>query len=652
LSTRRSIQILIVVLALGLVSSAGATTPGANGRVAFVSTQSGDLELYSIAADGSSLRRLTYTTAQESAPSWSPDGTKIAYERTYLNSRHSIWVMNADGSGQTQITPDSTSADDQDPAWSPDGTKIAFGSTRGGTWNLWLASADGTGLHQITNVFSNDPSWSPDGTKLAYNGLNGIGVVNADGTNPHTISGAGSPTSGPSWSPDGLHIAFVRNNSAGYTGELYVANADGSGETQLTSDGFRNARPAWSPDGTRIVFGRVDGTGRARLWTIGSNGLNLAQLTFGGDDGSPDWSSSQVVPEPTPPDAPIVDIYSPTDGGFYFPGTTAPAFYACFSYSSYIVSCDGDVPFGQPLDLSTWGSHTFTVRAVDGQGRTATKTVTYEVLDITPPLIDLRTPSRGATYELGSNVTVDYSCSDPGGSGVLFCGGDLPDGAPLDTSHTGTFNFRVTAVDNARHIVETHVAYTIVDHRPPTIEIGSPLDGRTYTLGTGLSAFYWCGSPGGFWIVSCNGTVPYGDVVDTSLGTHAFTVTATDENGKTTTTSVHYQVIYAFGGFDSPVDAGGSINAARAGDGIALKFSLSGDQGLNIVTKTTWQTASCADWTPTASATTADAKLTYSASTDRYREIVATSSSWKSTCRILRLELADGTRHDVHVSFR
>ncbi len=223
---------------------------------------------------------------------------------------------------------------------------------------------------------------------------------------------------------------------------------------------------------------------------------------------------------------------------------------------------------------------------------------------------------------------------------------------PLDTSHTGTFNFRVTAADNARNFSESHVAYTIVDHRPPTIEIGSPFDGRTYTLGTGLAAYYWCGSPGGFRIVSCNGTVPYGELVDTALGTHTFTVTATDENGKTTTTSVHYQVVYAFGGFDSPVDAGGSINDARAGDGIALKFSLNGDQGLNVVTKTTWQTALCTEWTPTAGATTADAKLSYSASTDHYREIVATSSSWKGTCRILRLELADGTHHDVHVSFK
>ncbi len=358
------------------------------------------------------------------------------------------------------------------------------------------------------------------------------------------------------------------------------------------------------------------------------------------------------MPETSPPDAPTIQIFSPQDGGFYFPGSRTIGFYQCSSFVSYVVSCDGDIPFGQYLDFSTSGTYTFTVRAVDLEGRTATKTVTYEVLDITPPQIDLRTPSNGATYALGSNVTVDYSCSDPGGSGVLFCGGDLPDGASLDTSHAGTFSFEVSAADNARHITETHVSYAVVDRRPPTIEIGSPIDGRTYTLGTGLAAFYWCRSPGGWPIVSCTGTVPYADVLDMSLGSHTFSVTATDANGKTTTRSAQYQVIYAFVGFEAPVDASGAIKDAGAGDGIALKFSLSGNQGLNVISKHTWQPASCADWTPTAPATSADGKLSYSASTDRSRDIVTTSAAWKGTCRILRLQFADSITREVRVSFK
>jgi len=656
-SVRRIVQVLSTVLALGVVSSAGATTPGANGRIAFMSTRNGNPELFSMAPDGSSVRRLTTTIQAEQAPDWSPDGTKIAYQRMLGGDNWRIWSMNADGSGQAQLTTGNTTyADDNSPAWSPDGSRIAFSSTRGGTWNLWLMNADGSGVHSLGAVFATDPSWSPDGTKLAYSGLNGIGVMDADGGNPHFISGPGGSPNAPSWSPDGSHIVFSRINSEGYPGELYLAAADGSTETQLTSGGFRNAQPYWSPDGTKIAFQRFDSSLGWHVWAIDANGQNAQQLTTTTNDIGPAWGTSQVVPEPgadSDPSAPHIEIYSPSGDGVYFPGRTAPVYYVCSSAVSYIVSCSGDLPLFAPVDVSTAGTHTFTVRAVDFEGRTATKTATYEVLDVTPPQIDVRTPSNGATYELGASVTIDYSCSDPGGSGVIFCSGNLPNGAPLDTSQAGTFRFSVTAADGARHLTETHLTYTIVDLRPPRVEIQSPLADHQYTLGSSVAATYYCWSPGNIHITSCTGSAANSDLFDTSsLGPHSFSVTATDANGKTTTGTAQYRVVYPFAGFDSPVDTGGNLTGVKAGEGIALKFSLGGDRGLGVVTGTGWQTATCGDWTPTSGSLGADAKLSYKASTDRYQEIVATSSSWKGTCRILQLDLADGTHPQVRVSFK
>lgn len=654
MSVRRFVQVLCTVLALGIVSSAGATTPGTNGRIAFTSSRDGNYELYSVAPDGTSLRRLTWTSATEQVAAWSPDGARIAYERAKGGEHFRIWAMNADGTAQTQITSTTLdNVDDSDPAWSPDGSSIAFGSTRSGTWNIWVIRADGSGLHRVTSVFGVDPSWSPDGTKLVYSGLGGIAIVNVDGTNAHTISGPGTPPNAPSWSPDGTHIVFSRNDASGFAaGEVYVANADGSGETQLTSDGFHNSRPTWSPDGSRVVFERSAQTsGQWELWSIGSDGLGLQQLITG-PAFLADWGTSQVVPEPQPPDAPIIDIYAPHDGQVLLPGMNPIAFYQCSSFVSPIISCVGDVAVGEQVD-TTFGTHTLTVRATDRDGRTATEMVTYTVPDMTPPQIDLRTPSNGATYELGSDVTVAYSCSDPGGSGVIFCSGDLPNGAPLDTSQTGTFRFAVTAADTAGHITETHITYTIVDRRPPRINVQTPRPDHDYAEGSGPWAWYECLSPGGFRIVSCTGTVPHGAPIDTSsIGPRTFTVTARDENGKTTTVSVPYRVVYFFSGFDAPVDSGNNLTGVRAGDGISLKFSLHGDHGLNVVTKTSWQTATCGDWIPTSGSLSADAKLSYKTSTDKYQEVAATNSSWKGTCRILQLDLADGTHPQVRVSFK
>jgi TolB protein len=727
-SARRLLPLLCLTLSLGAVSAAGATPQGTNGRIAFsVNDGSGNTELYSVNADGSSMRRLTWSPQPEQTPSWSPDGTRIAYESS-LGGKSHVWVMNADGSGQVELT---SGTQDLDPAWSPDGTQIAFARPSSNGWNLFVMNPDGSGLRRVSDVSGNDPAWSPDGRRLAYDGPDGIGVVGIDGSDPHLISAVGTYAAGPSWSPDGARIVFSRNSPAGYPGELFVANADGSGEQQLTRDGYANARPSWSPDGAEIVFQRTAappfGT---TLWAIGADGSGLRQIASNTSALGPDWGSSQVVPEPSPPQAPTIQIYSPQDGALYVPGMQVPAFYLCFSYVSIIVSCQGDVPLGAQLDLSLSGTRSFTVRAIDAAGRTATVSVTYQVPDFVAPQVDLRTPKDGATYDLGAAVTIDYSCVDPNGSGVALCSGDRPSGFPLDTIQAGTHTFRVIALDKAGNFGVTTVTYTVigppqiqlsspangaiytlgsvalaayscssvagvqvvtcagpaanggavdtssagtktftvnssddsgrhttVTHTyivagPPQIQITSPADGASYTLGATTLVAYTCSSPWAVHIVTCAGTSANGDALDTgSVGTKTLTVRATDGLGGTAALINTYTVVYSFSGFDSPVSATGTIDDGKAGDALPLKFSVHGDNGLSIVTQATWQPASCFDWSSTASIATAQGKLSYNTSTDRYTDLVATDPKWRGSCRTLDLGLADGTHHTVHVRF-
>ena len=116
---------------------------------------------------GSNVVRLTYDSAQDAQPAWSPDGTKIAFVSD-RDGNADIYVMNADGSGPVNITKHAGA--DYAPAWSPDGTKIAFQSDRETDFAVWVMNADGSNPIRLTDPSTpaGAPSWSPDGTRIAY----------------------------------------------------------------------------------------------------------------------------------------------------------------------------------------------------------------------------------------------------------------------------------------------------------------------------------------------------------------------------------------------------------------------------------------------------------------------------------------------------
>ena len=100
----------LALLASFLVAGAGlpatAVVLGSNGRIAFASERDGDFEIYSIEPDGTGLLQLTTNAVDDDDPSWSPDGTRIAFVRTgsCQTACKAIWVMDADGTGQTAVT--------------------------------------------------------------------------------------------------------------------------------------------------------------------------------------------------------------------------------------------------------------------------------------------------------------------------------------------------------------------------------------------------------------------------------------------------------------------------------------------------------------------------------------------------------------------
>ncbi len=247
-------------------------------KIAFVSNRDGNNEIYVMNADGTNQTRLTYNNADDIQPSWSPDGTKIAF-RTYRDGNSEVYVMNADGTNLVNLTNNLDNYDGE-PRWSPDGSKIVFSSWRSGAADIWVMNSDGTNPLQLTyGLWASNPAWSPDGTRIAFSYRGNISVMNADGTNQTTILSVGcciSPYVG-SWSPDGTKIAIFSDRFDGNF-EIYTINSDGTNRVRLTNNSASDTEPSWSPSAAKIAFG-TNRDGNYEIYTMNPDGTNQTRLT-------------------------------------------------------------------------------------------------------------------------------------------------------------------------------------------------------------------------------------------------------------------------------------------------------------------------------------------------------------------------------------
>ena len=252
-------------------------------RVAFISNRDGNWEIYVMNADGSGLTNVTNNPALDLAPVLSPDRSKVAFLRFEgCDVGTGIYVTGADGSDERRLSlPE---AWDGSPAWSPDGTRIAFVSDG----DLYVINVDGSGRQRLTSGGGSIPSWSPDGASIAIARDGEIYAVNAyDGGQENLTRNQGIYASEPAWSPDGSKFAFHGFSSESGLHGVYVMNVDGTGQTKLADGLFL----AWSPDGAKMAYTTIGGD----LYVMDSNGSGQRNLvkdaaaTYG-NEVDPVWS--------------------------------------------------------------------------------------------------------------------------------------------------------------------------------------------------------------------------------------------------------------------------------------------------------------------------------------------------------------------------